>query len=74
MRFFVIVIHGAVPGLFAHHPGVTSEGVICGHRDNGAISRKTRARAVACRHVDPHRRRARPRINAAGVIGLAARF
>jgi hypothetical protein len=40
MRFSVIVIHGAAPGRFAHHPGVTSEGVICGHRDNSAIARK----------------------------------
>jgi hypothetical protein len=32
-RFSVVVIHVAAPGRFAHHPGVTPEGVICGHRD-----------------------------------------
>src|SRR6266536_710576 len=26
----------AAPGLSAHHPGITPEGVICGHRDRWA--------------------------------------
>jgi hypothetical protein len=70
MRFSVFVIHAASPGRFAHHPGVTPGGVICGHRDNSAIGRNlARGPSPACTHVDPHRRRARPRIKAAGVIG-----
>jgi hypothetical protein len=48
MRFCVIVINVAAPDRSAHHPGITPGGVICGHRDNSAIGRSLRARALAC--------------------------
>jgi hypothetical protein len=65
----VIGIHGAAPGLFAHHLGVTPGGVICGHCDNSAIGRNL------ARGPSPRARTligtvgAGPRIKAAGVIG-----
>ena len=74
MRFYVIVIDVAAPGRSVHHLGITPGGVICGHRDNSAIGRSLRARALACTHVDPHRGRARPGIIAPGVIAWPPGF
>lgn len=48
MRFsvIVIVIDVAAPGRTAHHPTITPRGVICGDRDDSAITRNLRAWSI----------------------------